>query len=369
MNPAYLPVALDARDERVFDAVRRLLAEQGMQMSMDAVAQHAGCSKQTLYSRYGSKQELLRRVMQRHVGHATGAMLRALRGDDLRASLLQFATDFLEHFNQPHVGQACRLIAAEAAQFRRARTLYRHGAALTLHLAEWIETVCMQGQLRHDDPHFMAELLLSMIAGQDFDKQRFHTPIVMTRSCVGAGQSSPSTASCARSRHSRRPRLQPTGVPPDDRPPHPCLDVRRCCRAGCLQEAGTADAPPPEVGVIDAKPQTLPLQRAGRPPVAVPQRRRPRTRTRRAAQRVYQEGSQVKQGQTLFLIDPAPLRASLNASEAQLASARATYANARSPPIARARWRRSSSSPSPTWTTPNRPSAPPWPPSSRPKRQ
>jgi len=32
------------------------------------------------------------------------------------------------------------------------------------------------GQLRHDDPHFMAELLLSMIAGVDFEKQRFHTP-------------------------------------------------------------------------------------------------------------------------------------------------------------------------------------------------
>jgi len=30
VNPAYLPVALDARDERVFDAVRELLARQGM---------------------------------------------------------------------------------------------------------------------------------------------------------------------------------------------------------------------------------------------------------------------------------------------------------------------------------------------------
>ncbi|KAG1309060.1 hypothetical protein G6F63_016438 [Rhizopus arrhizus] len=89
VNPAYLPVALDARDERVFDAVRELLAQQGMQMSMDAVAQQAGCSKQTLYSRYGNKQQLLRLVMQRHVGHATGAMVRALRTDDLRASLLQ----------------------------------------------------------------------------------------------------------------------------------------------------------------------------------------------------------------------------------------------------------------------------------------
>lgn len=88
--------------------------------------------------------------------------------------------------------------------------------------------------------------------------------------------------------------------------------------------------PPPEVGVIDAKPQTLPLQRelVGR----LSPFRSADVRARVPGvllKRVYQEGSQVKQGQTLFLIDPAPLRASLNASEAQLASARATYANAK----------------------------------------
>lgn len=88
--------------------------------------------------------------------------------------------------------------------------------------------------------------------------------------------------------------------------------------------------PPPEVGVIDAKPQTLPLQRelVGR----LSPYRSADVRARVPGvllKRVYQEGSQVKQGQTLFLIDPAPLRAELNASEAQLASARATYANAK----------------------------------------
>ena len=44
--------------------------------------------------------------------------------------------------------------------------------------------------------------------------------------------------------------------------------------------------------------------------------------------RVYQEGSDVKEGQVLFLIDPAPLQAALSASQAQLASAQATYTNA-----------------------------------------
>lgn len=168
---------LDARDQRVFDAVRDLFASQGMQISMDAVAQQAGCSKQTLYSRYGSKQELLRRVMQRHVSRAT-AGLHSLDQGDLRGSLLQFAADYLEHCNQPHVAQARRLIAAESAQFpQEASALYRDGAgALVLHVAEWLQVRVAQGQLRHDDPHFMAELLLSMIAGLDFEKQRFHTP-------------------------------------------------------------------------------------------------------------------------------------------------------------------------------------------------
>lgn len=176
-SPTPAAAVLDARDHRVFDAVRDLMASQGMQLSMESVAQQAGCSKQTLYSRYGSKQELLRRVLQRHLCRAT-AGLRALDGDDLRGSLLQFALDYLDHFNEPHVVQARRLIAAEAAQFPdEARSLYRDGAgALNLHLAEWIQQRCRDGLLRHDDPHFMAELLLSMIAGLDFEKQRFHTP-------------------------------------------------------------------------------------------------------------------------------------------------------------------------------------------------
>ncbi|MDV3468370.1 efflux RND transporter periplasmic adaptor subunit [Stenotrophomonas sp. C3(2023)] len=88
--------------------------------------------------------------------------------------------------------------------------------------------------------------------------------------------------------------------------------------------------PPPEVGVIEAKPQTLPLQRelVGR----LSPYRSADVRARVPGvllKRVYQEGSEVKQGQVLFLIDPAPLQASLNASEAQLASARASYANAK----------------------------------------
>jgi membrane fusion protein (multidrug efflux system) len=43
--------------------------------------------------------------------------------------------------------------------------------------------------------------------------------------------------------------------------------------------------------------------------------------------RVYTEGSDVKEGQLLFQIDPAPLQAALNAQLANLAAAQATYQN------------------------------------------
>lgn len=88
--------------------------------------------------------------------------------------------------------------------------------------------------------------------------------------------------------------------------------------------------PPPEVGVIEAKADTLPLQRemVGR----LSPYRSADVRARVPGvllKRVYQEGQDVKQGQVMFLIDPAPLQAALNASQAELASAQATAANAR----------------------------------------
>ena len=97
----------------------------------------------------------------------------------------------------------------------------------------------------------------------------------------------------------------------------------------CKKEEQQAP-PPPEVGVIEAKPQTLPLQRelVGR----LSPFRSADVRARVPGvllKRVYQEGSDVKEGQVLFLIDPAPLRAALNASQAELASAQATAANAK----------------------------------------
>lgn len=87
--------------------------------------------------------------------------------------------------------------------------------------------------------------------------------------------------------------------------------------------------PPPAVGVVTVAPQAVALQ------TELPGRVEPlRTAQVRARvngvvqQRQFTEGSVVRAGQNLFLIDPAPYRAALDSAAAQLARAEAQLAQA-----------------------------------------
>jgi AcrR family transcriptional regulator len=173
MRPSSTPAAPDLRRVRVHQAVRELMAEQGFRISMDAVAARAGCSKQTLYAHFGSKQELLRSVIAEHQELATTRLSPSL--DDPRETLLAFAEDHLAHLCDPAVVATSRLLSAEAHQFpQEARDLFREAVdTLVRRLATWLQHAMDQGRLRHDDPHYAAELLLSMIVGMDFERQRF----------------------------------------------------------------------------------------------------------------------------------------------------------------------------------------------------
>ncbi|RXR07278.1 TetR/AcrR family transcriptional regulator [Pseudoxanthomonas composti] len=165
----------DVRRQRVYQAVRDLLAEQGLRISMDAVAQRAGCSKQTLYAHFGSKQELLKGVVHDNLAQASAELREA---DSLPQTLQRFAQHHLERLADPLIVASSQLVVAEARHFPdEARALFREGAESLLdQLAQRLGTAMERGELRHDDPHFAAELLLSMIAGLDFERQRFAVP-------------------------------------------------------------------------------------------------------------------------------------------------------------------------------------------------
>lgn len=99
---------------------------------------------------------------------------------------------------------------------------------------------------------------------------------------------------------------------------------------GGKDQAQQGGMPPPEVGVVKLQPGDVPLQKdlVGR--LAAFRSADVRARVPGVLQRrVYEEGSDVKAGQVLFQIDPAPLQAELGQAQASLASAQANFANAK----------------------------------------
>jgi membrane fusion protein, multidrug efflux system len=116
--------------------------------------------------------------------------------------------------------------------------------------------------------------------------------------------------------------------------PAPLAAAAAAAAALGLAACGRAPPPParsapPEVGVIRVHAEAVPLTRqvVGRlSPI-----RTADVRARVAGillKRLYREGSEVREGQPLFEIDPAPLRAVLDAAVAQLAQAQANAKNA-----------------------------------------
>ncbi|MCX7512506.1 efflux RND transporter periplasmic adaptor subunit [Frateuria sp. STR12] len=110
-----------------------------------------------------------------------------------------------------------------------------------------------------------------------------------------------------------------------------CLGMLALAACGGEEQSqGPQQMPPPQVGVITLKPQTVPLTKdlVGR----LSAFRSADVRARVPGvllKRTYEEGTDVKKGQLLFEIDPAPLKATLGAAQASLAQAQASYTNAK----------------------------------------
>ena len=99
--------------------------------------------------------------------------------------------------------------------------------------------------------------------------------------------------------------------------------------AACGGEEQQQAPPPPELGVVAVQPVDAPLRLdlVGR--LAAYRSADVRARVPGVVQRrAYQEGSDVTEGQVLFEIDPAPLRAAAGEARAALAQPRANQANA-----------------------------------------
>jgi membrane fusion protein (multidrug efflux system) len=100
--------------------------------------------------------------------------------------------------------------------------------------------------------------------------------------------------------------------------------------AGCGKKAAPPAPGPTEVGVVTLAPTSVTLTKELPGRTSAYRVAEVRARVNGIVlKRLFEEGSDVKEGQKLFVIDPSPYQAALDAAKAQLARAEATIAAAR----------------------------------------
>lgn len=110
-----------------------------------------------------------------------------------------------------------------------------------------------------------------------------------------------------------------------------CLLAMALLLSAC-EKTSTAEAPPPLASVrietVQARPLSISSELSGR--IAAPRMAEVRARVAGVVlQRTFAEGSDVKKGDVLFRIDPAPFKADLDSAEANLRKAQANAFQAR----------------------------------------
>src|ERR1043165_6913846 len=110
------PTAARQRQQRMREAAIELLFEMGYAVSMDAVAQRAGCSKQTVYKHFGSKEGLFRSVVQEII-RPLSDVLDSDAGGNLTERLHAFALAHQEHLAEPRTVAAIRMFSVDVARY------------------------------------------------------------------------------------------------------------------------------------------------------------------------------------------------------------------------------------------------------------
>lgn len=106
-----------ARQEAVLDAVLSLMLEEGDQLTMNAVARRASCSKETLYKWFGDRDGLLTATVQWQAARVRAGRYDRQKLDvaTLRDSLKDFAANWLTVISSPTSIALNRLAIGHAA--------------------------------------------------------------------------------------------------------------------------------------------------------------------------------------------------------------------------------------------------------------
>ncbi|MCJ2095711.1 TetR/AcrR family transcriptional regulator [Methylobacterium sp. J-072] len=164
------------REARIVEVATRLFIERGFDgTSIDAVAEAAGVSKPTLYSRYQDKRALFEAVLQDRIREwlaplSAAAEMQALRAAprDAATVLDELSRNLLARSHAPGAAALTRCIAAQAIQFPNlARLAYEEGWLRGVRaFGRLLVVMAEQGRIAIDCPEITADLCLNLVLGR-----------------------------------------------------------------------------------------------------------------------------------------------------------------------------------------------------------
>jgi TetR/AcrR family transcriptional regulator, mexJK operon transcriptional repressor len=157
-----------AKREQIAVAARKLFLEQGYAgTSMDAVSAEASVSKQTLYTYFPAKVDLLKAILERELARVVheGPLPEPQSLPELRGLLVMFATRLTQTLLHPDSVALIRLVLGEAFRIRELRGTVRQ--ALPMRALQGIAAILGRadelGLIDAPDTDLTARMLLGPI--------------------------------------------------------------------------------------------------------------------------------------------------------------------------------------------------------------
>jgi AcrR family transcriptional regulator len=169
-------IPTDAR-ERLLTAAYELFSRQGVQaVGVDAIIEHSGVARQTMYRHFGSKQDLVLAFMERRESVWTYGWLAAevtRRTEDPRQRLLAIFDVFDEWFHRPDF-EGCSFINVMLEHPAADHPLHRAAATHLHNIREFLISLASEAEIADPDAFARQWHILmkgSIVAAGEGDRQ------------------------------------------------------------------------------------------------------------------------------------------------------------------------------------------------------
>ncbi|HEX2667138.1 MAG TPA: TetR/AcrR family transcriptional regulator [Gammaproteobacteria bacterium] len=158
----------EAKREAILEAARKVFMDVGFgAASMDAIANEAKVSKQTVYNHFGSKEDLFAAMIRYWVDLKLVVFNEAAKSGKPEDTLRAMAHQFLDHGAAEQRVAMYRILMAEAPRFPELGDIfYSAGPAVVRKFAaDYLAEQDARGTLKVENPKLAAEQFFGMLNG------------------------------------------------------------------------------------------------------------------------------------------------------------------------------------------------------------